>query len=414
MPLSIRRLRWTDPHLADIAMPRGVLRLTRSLASGLCRSAQDPEGVFWGVGDRGPNIKPGDAAERYGAVHLAALAEVDGAKIMPLLSAGPALARFRRQGDTIEVEAIHDLTAPDGRAIGGLPVPAGPHAEFEPVYDIAGAPLGTDPDGADSEAIAANSDGSFWIADEYGPSLLRVDRQGRVLLRWIPRGMGASFAAARCPVVEALPPLAAARKLNRGIEALALSPGGAELLIAFQSPLAHPDRHAHDNSTHVRIWRLDATDGTLLAENIYPLDEPESFRRDCALGAVTRGDIKVSEFAALANGRLLVLERVTLTTKIYCVMPNEQSRAPATLADPVTRPTLEQMSRQAIEGQGIIILEKSLILSTDDYPEICGDLEGMVLLSPTELLLSSDSDFGTEGAETQFWLVEFADGRLGS
>jgi hypothetical protein len=29
----------------------------------------------------------------------------------------------------------------------------------------------------------------------------------------------------------------------------------------------------------------------------------------------------------------------------------------------------------------------------------------MILLSPKELLLANDNDFGVEGAETQFWLV---------
>lgn len=387
-------------------MPRGGLRLTRSLASGLCRSALDPDGVFWGIGDRGPNIKPGSAASLYGADHLGPLGGIDGAKIMPLLSAGPALARFRRQGDAILLETVESLTGPDGGAVTGLPVPAAPHAEFEPVFDLAGLPLGTDPDGVDSEAIAALPDGSFWISEEYGPSLLRVDRDGRVLMRWVPEGMGASFAGAACPVVEALPALAAARKLNRGFEALALAPDGASVLVAFQSPLAHPDRHAHESSAHVRIWRLDAASGALLAEYVYPLDDPDSFRRDCAVGRVGRDDIKISEFVALADGRLLVLERVTLSTKIYCVAPDAGNRAPAALADPATRPTLEQMSRGDVRRSGIPILEKTLLLSTDDHAEICGDLEGMVMLSPTELLLSSDSDFGIEGAETQFWLVE--------
>ena len=48
------------------------------------------------------------------------------------------------------------------------------------------------------------------------------------------------------------------------------------------------------------------------------------------------------------------------------------------------------------------------MFSTDDHPEICADLEGMILLDTNELLLSNDSDFGIEGAETQFWRVSLA------
>lgn len=410
---QIHRLAWSDAHLADIPLPTRTMCLTRSLASGLTRSPLDPPGIFWGVGDRGPNIKPGDAAALYGVAAVRHLAAIDGAKIMPLPGTGPTLARFRVRGDAVELEAVVELTGASGRAIGGLPVPYGPHAEREPVFDLTGASLPTDPNCADSEGVAALPDGTFWIAEEYGPSLLHVDRTGRVLLRWVPAGTGACFAGADYPVVEALPALAAARKLNRGFEGVVASPDGEYLFVAFQSPLAHPDREAHDDSRHVRIWQLDGANGALVAEYIYPLDDPASFRRDAAAGRVRRNDIKISELIWTGEGALLVLERVTESTKIYRVRIDPAKAAPPALSDPATRPTLEQMSRKDVGRAGLPLLDKQLILSTDDWPEICGDLEGMILLAPDELLLSNDSDFGIEGAETMFWRVRF-DGAIGS
>lgn len=385
------------------------MRLTRSLASGLCQSPFDPSDVFWGVGDRGPNIKPGSAASRYGAEHLRSLAEIDGAKIMPLSQTGPALARFRISGDAVTLEAVIGLIDRVGGAISGLPPPYGPHAEFEPVFDLSGAPLPTNPNGADSEGIAALPDGSFWVAEEYGPSLLRVDRTGRVLVRWVPAGLAPCFEGASYPVVEALPALASARKLNRGFEAVATSADGSSLYVAFQSPLAHPDREAHERSRHVRIWQLDGEDGALVAEYVYPLDDPGTFLRDEAAGKVGWDDIKISEMLLADHGAMLVLERISLTTKIYHVTLTPESAAPASLSYPETRPTLEQMSPKDLREAGIATLSKTLIFSTDDHPEICGDLEGMLLLSSTELLLSNDSDFGIEGAETQFWRVLLKD-----
>jgi hypothetical protein len=53
------------------------------------------------------------------------------------------------------------------------------------------------------------------------------------------------------------------------------------------------------------------------------------------------------------------------------------------------------------------VLAKRLLFSSDDAPEIGADLEGMAILSPSELLLASDNDFGVEGAETGFWRVRF-------
>ncbi len=410
MITSIERLNWTDALLAEIPMPSGTMRLTRSLASGLSQSPDDPADIFWGIGDRGPNIKPGAAADRYGASHLRDLSGLDGAKVMPWPAAGPALARFRLAGDRIILEQVFDLSDAQGVPIGGLPVPGGPHAEFEPVFDLSGAPIMPHPGGADSEGIAALADGTFWIAEEYGPSLLRVDRKGTVLMRWVPEGLGPCFAGASYPCREALPALASARKLNRGFEAIAASADGSQLFVAFQSPLAHPGREAHERSRHVRIWQLDGETGRMIAEFVYPLDDPDSFLRDAAAGKVGRDDIKISELQLLADGDLLVLERISLSTKIYRVRLDPVSIAPAALSYPATRPTLEQMSRKELKAAGVPLLEKVLLFSTDDHPQICGDLEGMILFPEGQLLLSNDSDFGIEGAETQFWRVEFGEG----
>ena len=53
------------------------------------------------------------------------------------------------------------------------------------------------------------------------------------------------------------------------------------------------------------------------------------------------------------------------------------------------------------------MLAKRLLFSSDEAPEVGADLEGMAILSPTELLLVNDNDFGVEGAETGFWRVRF-------
>jgi hypothetical protein len=408
MTQTITRLHWSDPNLATIDLPKGTMRLTRSFASGLCQSPLDSPDIFWGVGDRGPNIKPAALLKKYGVEAARDLIAIDGAKIMPLTNSGPAIGRFKIDGDRITLEAVFDLTSPDGKPIGGLPVPNGPHEEFEPVYDLNAHLLAINPNGADSEGIAALPDGGFWIADEYGPSLLRCDRAGQVLTRWVPKGLGHCFLGAAYPVIEALPALASARKLNRGFEAIATSPDGKVIYVAFQSPLAHPDRAAHESSRHVRIWELDGVSGALNGEYIYPLDDPDTFLRDAGWGKVGRDDIKISEIVLTPDGDLLVLERITQSTKIYRVALTPDALAPAALSNPDTRPTLEQMTRKDVGRAQLKALVKTLIFTSDDYPQIPPDLEGMLLVSASRLLLSNDSDFGIEGAETQFWLVDLA------
>jgi hypothetical protein len=52
-------------------------------------------------------------------------------------------------------------------------------------------------------------------------------------------------------------------------------------------------------------------------------------------------------------------------------------------------------------------------MSSDDHTDIGPDMEGMTILSPTEILLVSDNDFGVGRAETEFWRVSLDEPLLG-
>ena len=394
---KVERLRWRDPEIARLMFPKATMTLRHGFGSGLAMRPGDPPGHVWAIGDRGPNIKVGDAVRRYGLDHLSPLRDVSGAKIMPRIDVGPALAELRVDGDAVELIRILPLKTVDGRPVTGLPNPGSDQLLSEPVFDVAGIPLTPDPDGLDTEGLAATADGGFWIGDEFGPSLVRIDAAGTIVRRLRPGRRGET---------DALPAIAARRQLNRGFEALAISDDGRILYLAFQSPLAHPDEAAHRMARHVRVWRLDAGTGAVGAQFAYPLDPPESFARDVAAGAFDRSDVKVSELVWLPGDVLLVLERGSATTKIYrCPLPDD-ALDPAEL-DIATRPTLEE--RSARDGKpDFPVLAKTLLFTSDDHPEVSPDLEGMALLSPTELLLVNDNDFGVEGAETAFWRICFS------
>lgn len=407
IPFRIERLRWVDEPLADIAFPKAVMRVTRGVGSGLTLRRGDPPGVFWAIGDRGPNIKVAVAIERFGLGTLGFLSGIDGAKIMPSLTHGPAMAQLRIGDACVTMIRAITLRDQDGRALSGLPVSASTPGENEAIFSSDGVPLGTDPSGIDSEGIAALDDGGFWISDEYGPSLLRVDHEGHVIVRWVPEGGEAAFVGAAYQIAAVLPPLTAARRLNRGFEAIALSPDEHWLYVVFQSPLAHPDRAAHAQSRNLRIWKLDAASGTFAAEFIYRLEKSSAFRRDAASGTVDRSDVKVSEAIMLSDTAMILLERVSASTRLYRVDLSPECEVPRRFLDPGTRPTIEQMDGNALSRSAIRPLAKVLIFDTDQAPEICPDLEGMILLSPRTILLVNDNDFGVEGVETQFWRVTF-------
>jgi hypothetical protein len=403
----VTELAFADEELAQLDFPRETLRVTRGIGSGLTRRNSDAPGVVWAVGDRGPNLKLDLAIERYGLDHLAVHADTKGAKLMPCPAIGPAIVELHVAHDRVIARRSIVVRDRDGAAVSGLP-PAGTDARAaEPAIDLDGAILAADPGGADTESLALAPDGSFWVGEEYGPSLFHLAPDGTVRARWVPAGSEPLFAGARYPIVGALPALAARRRLNRGFEGLALSHDGKRLHLAFQSPLAHPDDRAGRDARHVRLWTIATDDGALLSEHLYPLDAPRSFRRDADHDKVERADVKLCDIAMLEDGRLLVLERISKTAKLYRVTLDPARALAPIWCDPATRPTIEQAS--ADDPLPLAMLDKHLLFSTDEHPDIGADLEGVAILDESTILLVNDNDFGIEGAPTRFWRVELPD-----
>ena len=404
-PFRLDRLAWTDRPLGRVDFGHGkTMQLRSGFGSGLTRRQGDPPGTVWAVSDRGPNVKVRDAVEKWGMEALRPHVGLASARLMPRPEIGPEIAQLRVAGNAVELVRKVPLATADGQPVSGVPLPPAPYLLSEVAFGMDGAALPPDPRGFDTEGIAAIPGGGFWLADEFGPSLVRLDAEGRVAVRLLPECVTLQ---APYPTENCLPSIATRRQLNRGFEALALSRDGTSLFVAFQSPLAHPDKEAHETARHVRLWRLGAADGRVAAQYLYPLDPPETFRRDMAApGRFGRSDIKLSELAPLGGGALLALERGTHTTKLYRIDPGETPALAPEHLDPATRPTVEELS--ARDGPfPLPVLEKTLLFTSDEAPELPKDMEGMAILSDRELLLVNDNDFGVEGAETSFWRLTF-------
>lgn len=350
-PPNVTELLWRDPPLAEVDTPRGPMRLTIGVGSALARRPGDPPGRLWGMGDRGPNLKVRDAVERWGLGHLEPLKHLPGAKVLPLPRYQPTLAELQVDGDSVTLIRTLPLRMPDGRPLTGLAPAGSTEAAMEPTFDLAGSPLPPDPAGVDPEGMVALADGGFWIAEEYGPSILRVDPEGVVRARWTPPGAGR-------------------RRPNRGFEGLAISPDERQLYVLFQSALEG------DDPMQTRIWTLDARDRAVIADHTYPFDAPESFAEGDAAGP---NDLKACELICTGRRRLFVLERVTRSARIY---------------------------RVVLSGDGGPLV-KALLFTTEQHLGISPDLEGMCMLSEREMLIATDNDFGVEGAVTRFHRLSF-------
>lgn len=362
---KVTELKWRDAPLAEVRTPKGKLKITLGLGSGLSRRAEDAPGIVWAIGDRGPNLKIRTAVERWGLEHLAPLKDREGAKVLPLPDFQPCLVELRVGKKRVHLERVVPLEGPDGPLSGRAPAGSA-EASMEPIFDLDGRVLPSDPAGVDTEGVAAAPDGTFWVCEEYGPSLMQVGHSGAVLRRWTPSGHTLAGAEA------VLPEAARRRRLNRGFEGLAISGDGRWIYAVFQSGF---EGDVHDTTT---IWRLDIRTGALAGAYEYPFDEPESFTADAHDGEVEGKDLKVCDLSWVAHDRLLVLERISKSARIYAV-------------------------NVAATGR----LAKTLVFSTDDHPDVAPDLEGIALLTDRELLLATDNDFGTEGAETRFYRVTF-------
>lgn len=155
------------------------------------------------------------------------------------------------------------LTYKDGKPVIGLP-PASAGAKSELAVDLHLNPLPPPTErGLDLEGVALAHDGTFWMAEEYGPSLLQFSADG-VLLNELSPGKG-------------LPDYFRHRRMNRGFESVAVR--GKSLWAALESPLDNPPSKDEANSKASRLTRLvemDPARRVALAQFAYILDEADS------------------------------------------------------------------------------------------------------------------------------------------
>lgn len=360
MRVHAARLAWRDIPL-ESRLPG--LPLTLGIGSGFTRRPGAPPGQVFAVTDRGANLFMSQALD-MGLAGFESIRAPAGAKVMPEPEAGPEIVELQ-----VDMGAMHVVRRMPLRTRSGQRLPdAAPAGQaMEPLFGLDARPLAPTPLGADTEAIAAMPDGGFFLGEEYVPSLLKVETDGVVSERWVPPGLEACVRSDDVVVRAVLPPGLSRRRANRGIEALCVSPDGRELYLGLQSAAEG------DDPGFAPVWKLDANTGHCLGEFRYAFDPPGSFRRDAARHTVTSGDLKICEFTWLGEDRLLVLERVAHTTRIYAA--------------------------DLTSGA------KQLVMSSDDMPDIGPDMEAMTLLSDREILLASDNDFGVEGAATEAWLL---------
>ena len=318
--------------------------------------------TFYLLTDRGPNVD----------------GPLPDSKIFPRPDYTPRIGRFRIVGDDLVREQVIELRDRDGAPISGLPSPAGPGATGETALALDGSLISGAEGGMDAEGLALLPDGSFWIAEEYGPTLVHYDPDGREIGRM------------RAGDSEELPAVLVRRRPNYGIEAVAAVPSG-KLVAVLQAPLDNP-KEAGRASRAVRLLLIDPAGGPS-RQYVYELDEP---------------GYMVTAVTAASDETLLVVERDDLfpgdperpsrQKRVYRISLAGATDVGDLAGEPSGRlwsgKTLESMSDSERRTAEIVPVRKTLAvdLLPLGYPH--DKPEGIALLDDDRIAISNDDDFG--------------------
>jgi hypothetical protein len=373
------RATYTFPDIPQAQFQNAVLQgsvandrklLVGAIGSDLWHASSDPKDEFWMVTDRGPN---GQVA-------------VDGRnrRTFPIPEFDPVSLRVRLSGSTFTALQTIPIVGQSGKPVTGL---SNLEGYDEVPYDYsAQTVLSYNPNGLDTEGLVRTSAGDFWLVEEYGPSLLRVDRAGKVVKRYIPSGL--KLSGTDYPLVDTLPAIFTKRKINRGFEGLALSKDEKTLNIVLQSPLSNPNAATGDPARNTRILAFDIATEKLTAEYLYRFEVASGFVPN---PKIAPADMKISALVALNPTTLLVDERTDDVAKLYLV---DLSKATNILGskwdDLATSPSLEALADPA-EG-GITALPKALALDLGAFKNIPQKIEGVAVLDANTLAISNDND----------------------
>lgn len=346
---------------------------------------------FWAISDRGPN----------GQVRVDGVAR----RTIFAPSFTPTIYRLHLADGEATIEERIPLRLPPGkvdparrvldhgkgdlRRVTGLANGIGnvPMTEAS-CYDATGKHLlPTDPYGVDTEGVAAAPDGTFWLAEEYRPSILHAARDGTLLERIVPIGTDTTRHDA-VPLVAILPAEYAQRRENRGFEGVAVSADGKRVWAALQSPLgvacgADGDVKRYRNDRLVELDVSTPSRPRLAAEYVYRL-EPD-----------VRDQLRVGDLVWMSAGRMLVLERDDVAElpdkRLYQVDLRE-----ATDVKDLPKGCLEAASPDELSARGIAPLPKRTFLDLKILGYDFAKAEGATLLPDGGVAIVDDNDFGVE------------------
>ncbi len=375
-----------------MAVVGGVPVQSSGAGSAIAAVPGNPNQIY-GLTDRGPNVD----------------GRTDNEKVVPVTEYSPQIVRYTLADGIAHEEQVIVLKDPQGHPLNGLVVAVG-DTGGETMVDIYGNPMPNSDRGLDSEGLVALEDGTFWVADEYGPFVIHFDANGVEIERLSPYD-------------GSLPGELAMRDPNRGMEGLTVTPDGSTLVGVMQSALATPGIDGRPRGvplTRIVTIDLDTRDTKTF---LLPLADPQHSK------------VLVSEITALSDTEFLIAERDTTLApdgnkKIYIADISRASDVGPASTVPGARydaaaggllvdgkpieafagVTSDAEAVEALRAAGIEVAAKTLKLDLDGLltelnpkGEFFGHdkVEGVVTPDGGRtLIISNDSDYGLVGIDS--------------
>lgn len=344
---------------------------------------------FWTCSDRGVNVDCGSANP------VGCTPTYDKMYLFPTYA--PKIHRIRIDGDSVQILRTITIKRPNGTGATGIINPTGlgststEMASTDTVLNCANFASKTfakDTFGIDPEGIAIDKYGNFWLCEEGGPTVWKLDQFGRVMKRFTPYGnLGGKQA-----VDVNIDTVFKYRKNNRGFESIAITPNG-KIYTMIQSPLLYPDG-ATGNATRVhRLLEIDPVTG---AQRMFV------YLNEGLVGTganqIRLSDWKTGDMAAINDSTFLVIEAGARGTsdvkKIFLININGATAIHSGLYGGKTAEGL--VDATGLSAQGITPVKKTLFLDllANGWTPALDKSEGLAIINDSTIAVGNDNDYG--------------------
>ncbi len=339
------------------------------------------ENEFYLITDRGPNADASAANAGQETI------------LFPFPDYAPKIFKVRTEGDSLRVVETVTLKKPDGANASGIPHPVGLGNTGEVAWVDTNKTLANlDAWGIDSECIAIDPNGNFWIGEEYGPTIWQVNgKTGEVIKRYTP------FVASAHEV--AIDSMIAKRRPNRGFEGIACTPNG-KVYVMLQAPIYNPDKAAGESSRLHRILEIDPkTDATRMF--VYAHEAPTA--------SLKNKEWSIGDMAAINDHEFLVIEHAAKKGEhVKKIFKIDISRATPITREDFNGKTLEQLENaENCAANGIVPVQKTLFMDllANGWDPSHKKPEGLAVLNDTTIAVINDNDFGVDSPDADGVLV---------